>query len=166
MAVAFVDLMAGDNFQPWSLEINPRGLVPVLVHDGVVHIESNDIVQISKKPSRRPSLYRRAMRTRSRACFGMRTISISISALSFRFVFDPPGPPKSAAMLESYAANGTGTVGGAKDGDKATQIAFWQRAAKEGFTDRAARASGQKFRAEFDALDQRLAQQPYLMGES
>jgi glutathione S-transferase len=69
-------------------------------------------------------------------------------------------------MLESYAANGTGTVRGAKDGDKEIQIEFWQRAAKEGFTDQAARASGRKFRAEFDALDERLAQQPYLMGES
>ena len=35
---------------------------------------------------------------------------------------------------------------------------------EEGFTDDAARASAQKFRAEFDALDKRLAQQRYLMG--
>src|SRR5260221_2672724 len=38
-----VDLMANENFRPWFLGINPRGLVPVLVHDGAVHIESNDI---------------------------------------------------------------------------------------------------------------------------
>jgi ganglioside-induced differentiation-associated protein 1 len=75
-----VDLMAGENFQPWFLGINPRGLVPVLVHDGAVHIESNDIIQHLEKTSRRPSLYRPATRTRSRACSGTRTISISISA--------------------------------------------------------------------------------------
>ena len=40
-----VDLMAGENFQPWYLGINPRGPVPVLVHDGAVHIKSNDIIQ-------------------------------------------------------------------------------------------------------------------------
>ena len=51
------------------------------------------------------------------------------------------GPPKPAAMLESYAANGTGTVHGVKDRDKEIQIEFWQRAAKEGFTDERARAS-------------------------
>ena len=34
-------------------------------------------------------------------------------------------------MLESYAANGTGTVRGVKDYDKEIQIEFWQRAAKE-----------------------------------
>jgi glutathione S-transferase len=40
-----LDLMAGENFRPWFLGINSRGLVPVLVHDGAVHIESNDIIQ-------------------------------------------------------------------------------------------------------------------------
>jgi glutathione S-transferase len=40
-----VDLHSNENFKPWFLGINPRGLVPVLVHDGAVHIESNDIVQ-------------------------------------------------------------------------------------------------------------------------
>jgi hypothetical protein len=39
--------------------------------------------------------------------------------------------------LNSYAANGSGTVQGSQDPEKETQIAFWQRAAKEGFTDQA-----------------------------
>ncbi len=46
------------------------------------------------------------------------------------------------------------------------QIEFWQRAAREGFTDAQARASALKFRAEFDALEKTLAKQPYLMGEA
>src|ERR1700738_4011990 len=40
-----IDLPSNENMQPWFLGINPRGLVPVLVHDGAVHIESNDIIQ-------------------------------------------------------------------------------------------------------------------------
>ena len=40
-----VDLFANENFQAVTLGINPRGLVPVLVHNGAVHIESNDIIQ-------------------------------------------------------------------------------------------------------------------------
>ena len=79
-------------------------------------------------------------------------------------MFAPPGPPKPAAALDSYIANGAGTVRGAKDHEKQVQIEFWQRAAKEGFTDERARASALKFRAEFDALEKKLAQQPYLMG--
>ncbi len=75
-------------------------------------------------------------------------------------MFAPPGPPKPAEALESYAANGSGTVRGAKDREKEIQIEFWQRAAKEGFTDERARASAHKFRAEFDALDKRWRSSP------
>ena len=39
-----VNLIKGDNFSEWYLGINPRGLVPTLVHNGDVHIESNDIM--------------------------------------------------------------------------------------------------------------------------
>jgi glutathione S-transferase len=162
-----VDLMTGENFQPWFLGINPRGLVPVLVHDGAVHIESNDIIQYLEKTFPTPKLIPAGHENEVASLLRHEDdLHLDLRTLSFRFVFNPPGPPKSPAMLESYAANGTGTVRGAKDGDKEIQIEFWQRAAKEGFTDDAARASGRKFRAEFDALDERLAQQPYLMGES
>ena len=55
---------------------------------------------------------------------------------------------------------------GETDRHKQAQIEFWQRAAREGFTDERARASAQKFRAEFDKLDRTLATQPYLMGDA
>ena len=51
-----VDLQANENFSPWFLGINPRGLVPVLVHDGTVHIESNDIIVYLEKAFSTPSL--------------------------------------------------------------------------------------------------------------
>ena len=54
-------------------------------------------------------------------------------------MFAPPGPPKSAEALASYAANGSGTVQGKADREKAKQIAFWQAAAKDGITDAQAR---------------------------
>ena len=40
-----VNLVTGDNFTDWFLGINPRGVVPVLVDNGEVHIESNDIIK-------------------------------------------------------------------------------------------------------------------------
>jgi len=92
-------------------------------------------------------------------------LHLDLRTLSFRFVFAPLGPPKPAAALESYIANGAGTVQGAKDHEKQVQIEFWQRAAREGFTDAQARASALKFRDEFDALDKTLAKQAYLMGD-
>jgi len=162
-----VDLHSNENFKPWFLGINPRGLVPVLVHDGAVHIESNDIVQYLEKAFPSPKLVPAGHENEVAALLRHEDdLHLDLRTLSFRFVFNPPGPPKPPAALESYAANGAGTVQGAKDREKEIQIEFWQRATKEGFTDERARASAQKFRAEFDALEQRLANAPYLMGEA
>jgi glutathione S-transferase len=162
-----VDLHSNENFKPWFLGVNPRGLVPVLVHDGAVHIESNDIIQYLETTFPAPKLVPAGHETEVAALLRHEDdLHLDLRTLSFRFVFNPPGPPKPAAALESYASNGAGTVQGAKDREKEIQIEFWQRATKEGFTDERARASAQKFRAEFDALEQRLASAPYLMGEA
>ena len=162
-----VDLQTIENFNPWFLGINPRGLVPVLVHDGAVHIESNDIIQYLEKtfptPKLIPAEYENEVATLLKH---EDDLHLDLRTLSFRFVFAPPGPPKPAEALKSYAANGSGTVQGVKDRDKEIQIEFWERAAREGFTDESARASAQKFRAEFEELDKRLAQHPYLMGDN
>jgi glutathione S-transferase len=162
-----VDLHANENFRPWFLGINPRGLVPVLVHDGIVHIESNDIITYLEKAF--PTLRLIPIGSENEVSALLRhedDLHLDLRTLSFRFVFAPPGPPKPADALQSYAANGSGTVQGVKDHDKAIQIEFWERTTKEGFTDKAARASAQKFRTEFDALDRRLASAPFLLGET
>ena len=39
-----INLVNGEQKTEWYLGINPNGVVPVLVHDGNVHIESNDIL--------------------------------------------------------------------------------------------------------------------------
>lgn len=160
-----VDLSNNENMQPWFLGINPRGLVPVLIHDGAVHIESNDIIQYLERTFPEPKLVPAGHETEVAALLKHEDdLHLDLRTLSFRFVFAPPGPPKPAAALESYRANGSGTVGGLNDHEKQVQIAFWQRAATEGFPDDRARVSAQKFRTEFDALDKTLARQPYLMG--
>ena len=53
-----VDLLRQAHTTPWFLGINPRGVVPVLVHDGVVHVESNDIMEyLDKLPSSMPPFF-------------------------------------------------------------------------------------------------------------
>ena len=160
-----IDLPSNENMQPWFLGINPRGLVPVLVHDGAVHIESNDIIQYLEERFPTPRLIPAGHENEVAALLKHEDdLHLDLRTLSFRFVFAPPGPPKPAAALESYIAHG-GTVQGVKDHEKQVQIEFWQRAAREGFTDAQARASALKFRAEFDALEKTQAKQPYLMGD-
>jgi glutathione S-transferase len=160
-----VDLPGNENFQPWFVGINPRGLVPVLVHDGAVHIESNDIIEHLERAFPEPRLIPKGHESEVAALLRHEDdLHLDLRTLSFRFVFAPPGPPKPAEALASYAASGTGTVRGEADRHKQEQIDFWQRAAREGFPDDRARASAQKFRSEFDKLDRTLAKQPYLMG--
>lgn len=162
-----IDLPGNENFQPWFLGINPRGLVPVLVHDGAVHIESNDIITYLEQTFPEPRLIPRGHENNVAALLKHEDdLHLDLRTLSFRFVFAPPGPPKPADALQSYAANGSGTVQGLVDRDKQIQIEFWQRAAQEGFPDDAVRLSARKFRAEFEAMDKILAQQPYLTGEA
>jgi glutathione S-transferase len=161
-----VDLPRYENMQPWFLGINPRGLVPVLVDDGAVHIESNDIIQYLEHKFPAPKLIPAGHEQQVAGLLKHEDdLHLDLRTLSFRFVFAPPGPPKTAAALESYVKNGAGTVQGETDREKQVQIEFWQRAAKEGFTDERARASARKFRAEFDKLDKTLATQPYLIGD-
>jgi glutathione S-transferase len=137
------------------------------VHDGAVHIESNDIITYLEKTFPTPRLIPSGHENEVAALLKHEDdLHLDLRTLSFRFVFDPPGPPKSAEALKNYAANGSGTVQGAQDRAKMIQIEFWQRAAAEGFTDQAARASAQKFRAAFDALDEHLAERPYLLGDT
>lgn len=40
-----INLLKDEQRTDWYLGINPRGEVPVLVHDGAVHTQSNDIIQ-------------------------------------------------------------------------------------------------------------------------
>ena len=160
-----IDLPHYENMQPWFLGINPRGLVPVLVDDGAVHIESNDIIQYLEKKIQTPRLIPVGHENEVAALLQHEDgLHLDLRTLSFRFVFAPPGPPKPAAALESYLANGAGTVRGEKDHEKEFQIEFWRRAAEEGFTDEQARYSAQRFRGEFDGLDMKLANSSYLLG--
>ena len=51
-----VNLSTNENISDWYLGINPRGLVPTLVHDGAVHIESNDIITYLERTYPEPKL--------------------------------------------------------------------------------------------------------------
>src|ERR1700692_3765982 len=111
-----IDLPAYENMQPWFLGINPRGLVPVLVDDGAVHIESNDIIQYLEKKFPEPRLIPPGHESEVASLLHHEDdLHLDLRTLSFRFVFAPPGPPKPAAALGRYVVNGSGTEQGAQD---------------------------------------------------
>jgi glutathione S-transferase len=76
------------------LGINPRGLVPVLVHDGVVHIESNDIIQYLEQKFPTPKLIPAGHENKIAALLRHEDdLHLDLRTLSFRFVFNRPGLP-------------------------------------------------------------------------
>jgi glutathione S-transferase len=83
-----------------------------------------------------------------------------------RYVFSPPGPPKSEAVLETYRRAGAGTVRGVEDANKRREIEYWTRYASEGVTDDSVRISVGKFREAFEEIENRLARAPFLLGDS
>lgn len=161
-----IDLSKNENLTEWYLGINPRGLLPVLVHDGTVHIESNDIITYLDRAFPKVKLIPEGHEGEVAALLQHEDeLHMDLRGLSFRFVFAPPGPPKPPEALALYATAGTATVQGQDDRAKLDeQIDFWKAYAEHGYTDEAARQSAQTFRRAFDELDQRLAGQPYLLG--
>ncbi len=162
-----IDLSKNENLTEWFLGINPRGLLPVLVHDGAVHIESNDIITYLDRAFPKVKLIPRGHESEVASLLKHEDeLHMDLRGLSFRFVFAPPGPPKSPADLERYGHTGSGTVGGKSDRTAiGEQIDFWKAYAEHGYTDEAARKSAQTFRRAFDELDERLAGKPYLLGD-
>src|SRR5262249_15603114 len=59
-----LDLRKKETVTPEYFGIHPKGLVPTLVHDGVVHIESNEIIEYLDETFPDPPLQPRADRER------------------------------------------------------------------------------------------------------
>lgn len=161
-----IDLMANEHLTVHFLGINPRGLLPTLVHDGDVHIESNDILIYLESVFPEPRLIPEGLENKVAELLKHEDdLHPDLRALSFRFVFNPPRAPKSPEDLKVYATAGSGTVGGKADQRIGVEIEFWERMASEGITDEAVRSAIAKFRDVFTQLDNTLAGQEYLLAE-
>lgn len=162
-----VDLLHNENLTPYFLGINPRGLVPVLVDDGAVHIESNDILLHLEERFPDPALMPIEKRAELERLLKFEDdLHLDLRTLSFRFMFMPPKPPKSSDDLERYASTGSGTVNGKHDSHIDREISFWRNYAERGITDTMARDSAKKFFDAFSDVDQRLTKSPYILGDA
>ncbi|MFP6747495.1 MAG: glutathione S-transferase family protein [Alphaproteobacteria bacterium] len=160
-----MNLAAGETYSEWFLGLNPRGLVPVLILDGAVHIESNDIMALLDEKFPGPRLFPADRVTEIAGLLQQEDdLHLDLRALSFRFVMGRTDSNKTPEMLARYRG-GERTVNGAPDhASRAREIGFYERLAADGITDDAARASAAKFRAAFEAMEQRLASAPYFLG--
>lgn len=161
-----VNIAANENISEYFLGINPRGLVPVLVDEGDVHIESNDIILHLEARFPEPALIpHEAHELIEDLLHHEDNLHTDIRNVTFRFLFEPPVSPKTPEDLERYSRFGSATINGQADLQKAKEIAFWKSYGESRVTDEAARQSVHAFKQAFEGLDRKLAEHSYILGK-
>jgi glutathione S-transferase len=163
-----INLVKRENNSDWFMGINPRGLVPVLVHDGQVHIESNDILDYLERlypapplmPAEHSAELAELLQTEDE-------LHVDLRNLTMRFTAPTKLMQRTKEQLAQYANAGTGRVGGEADSHKAEELAYWRNfAANKGITDTQVVESASRFKQELDKLENRLKSHDYLLGDT
>ncbi len=157
-----VDLRKRQHATPWFLSINPRGVVPVLVHDGVVHVESNDIMEyVDMLQSERASFLPEDADERSTVKEELAyqaSLRLGIRALTVKFMSPQAMYFNSREALDEYRKNG------APDLSRDIEIAWWQSAADSGVSRAALIESFASHRDALRRLEDRLQDREWLHG--
>ena len=160
-----INLLKAENYGQWYLGINPRGLLPALIHDGDVHIESNDIVSYLddrfETPKLIPAQQRESVLEQLNA---ENDLHLDLRTLTFGFSLPKFLVGKPPEALDALASS-EGTVEGKKDSHKKVQLAFWRDLAKQGITPEQATHSVERFKRKFTSLEAQLADQGFLLGD-
>ena len=150
-----VDLARHKHVSPWFLGINPRGVVPVLVHDGVVHVESNDIMKyLDGLPSGAAPFFPRndAERRWVRESLDLEDgMHMDLRNITMGFLVPDALARKSPETLDAYERDGR------PDPKRDREVAWWRDFAAQGVTEGQARASAAAYAAAFEQLEKRLA---------
>lgn len=162
----YIHLGKKEQWQPWYLGINPRGLVPALVLDGEVHIESNDIIALLDRRFPGPRLIPEPLEGRIGELLRQEDdLHLDIRTLNFRFTQPRGLVARTPEDVRNLREGGSGTVQGASDPERDHQAAFWENVIENGLTDEAVRAALGRFRAALDELEAWLEENPCLLGD-
>ncbi len=162
-----INLIKNENYSEWFMGINPRGLVPVLVDDGKVIIESNDILQYIEQKFPQPKLIPDEHNQEAIALLEAEDeLHMDLRTLTMRFFVPSFMVKRSQKTLNDYQNNGAGTVNGAADLQKAAELKFFSDLnANNGITDEQASVSANKFKHAFNELETRLQSHQYLLND-
>ena len=145
------------------LGINPRGVVPALVHDGRVHVESNDMAAyIDGLPSETPAMYPVDSALRRRVDQSLekeQSLHLDLRTITMRFLLPPFVTRKSETTLHRYETYGP------SDGHREQEIRWWRSFRNVGISDDAARSSVAAHREVFERFDDQLSRTPWLLGD-
>ncbi len=158
-----VDLRKHQHVTPWFLSINPRGVVPVLVHDGVVHVESSDIMEyVDALPSERASFFPRDSKERANVKEELAfqsSLRLGTRALTIKFMPGQKSFLHDRQALDDYRENGT------PDLSRDMEIAWWQSTADNGLSRKTLIESFASHRDALRRLEDRLQDREWLHGK-
>ncbi len=158
-----IDLAKGTQSTPWFLGINPRGVVPVLIHDGDIHIESNDILEYldqtftSSQGSYLPeteveiNLTNQLMDLEEKLHNDLRIIT-------FSYLIPAKAMKKSEKHLQEYANNGE------ENSYRSQQVEWWKELNKDGIKEQQVLNSIAEFHSAFTRLENTLNSTKFLIG--
>ena len=162
-----LDMLAKENLTPWYLGINPRGLVPVLVDNGDVHIESNDILLHLEERFPEPPLIPQGTRETVAQMLAFEDeLHLDLRTLTARVMFPSDHRFKTDEDLERYRTASSGTVLGKRDPHIEREIEFWANFERSGISLEETRDSARRFQEALSDIDERLGRQRYILGES
>ena len=159
-----VNIATGQNYSNWFLGINPKGLLPVLVDDGRVIIESNDIIQYLENKFPQPTLISEDQQSSmSDALRNEDDLHIDIRNVAYKYMFGGLGAkkPENLEKFENYKAD----VDDITLKHKQEEVDFYKNFKKNGITDKAIKKSLTNFEKHYKIFDQQLQNQKFLLGD-
>ena len=157
-----INLSAGENFSEWFQGINPRSLVPVLVHDGEVHIESNDILEYLEGCYREVPLIPKYKEEQIKELLKFEdNLHVDIRNITFKFLV--PRFLNKGKSVQPKAKN-KATLNGELDSMDDVNRNFWEQYEKYGITDEYASRSLIRFRTALEDLNDQLEDNQYILG--
>ena len=160
-----INLIKQEQFSEWFLGINPRGLVPTLVHDGDVHIESNEIMAYLDDVYKDNKLFPIDLIDEINKDLAFEdSLHHDLRRLTFRYIIPHALGKKNPSMIDAKEQF-EGTIQGKADENKSKEILFWKNHYKNGITDDEIVESANKFKNIYEDFDKTLKNQKYLKGD-
>ena len=161
-----IDLVKGDNFSKWFLGINPRGVVPVLVDDGEVYIESNDIIQHLDKKFQSNFLWPENLNEKIKEFLEEENeIHFDLRNLTMKFVAPTFLMKKKDKDIKNFES-ASNFVEGLEDKEKNMQLEYHKNFIKNnGVTEESVLNSINVFKKKLSKIDKNLSENKFIISE-
>lgn len=159
-----IDLRNGEHMGSWFLGINPRGVVPVLVHDGDVHIESNDILRHIDRayPTSEHSWMpegEEQLAMQDKLLTLENDLHMDLRVVTMGYLVPQALIKRGEKQLQDYEKNG------ADDAHRTREVAWWRAFAEHGITEKQSGDAVIAFHNAFIKLEELLGSREWLLGD-